>query len=303
MAAVRLGDLLVRMGVLTQPELDHAISLQVRHRVPLGQILVDHGLASEDRVLDALAQVSRLPRLDLRTVHIDPAAHRWSTQEWTEQHMVVPIAVDRIQRTMTVVISDPTDVGPLDELAFRTGLKVVPLLGSDREVLHIHRHLFHGGELARDRRAVLRPGQVDPREAGAMDAPEVLHGMDALRDHLQRASGAPPPPAISAAAVLASPGYGALPGPPPGPPGYPLPSPAPSPFLPGPGDSELPTTRPVGGAAATATDAALIPRLRALLDAQQAAARELQVLFELCVARGIIQRHEYLERLERDDGA
>lgn len=272
MAAVRLGDLLLRMGVLTQPELDHAISLQARHRVRLGQILVDHGLVSEDRVTEALAQVSRLPRLDMRTVVVDPAAHRWSTMEWSEQNMVVPIAVDRLARIMTVAISDPTDVGPLDELSFRTGLKIQPVLGSDREILHLHRHLFQGSELVRDRRSVARPGLVEPSEAGGMDTPEVLHGMDALRDHLQRASGAEPAPAYA----------------------MPLPE-APPPEL-------TRDTRSLPPAA-TATDAELIPRLRGLLDAQQAAARELQVLFELCVARGIIQRHEYLERLNRDDGA
>jgi len=38
-----------------------------------------------------------------------------------------------------------------------------------------------------------------------------------------------------------------------------------------------------------------------LLDAQQEAARELQILFELCVSRGIIQRQDYLERLQRED--
>lgn len=273
MPADRLGDLLVRMGALTQPELDHALSLQLRHRVRLGQILVDHGLVPEQQVVAALAQLSGLPRLDLHTQPIDATASRWIPREWAEQHMIVPLVADRRTRTLTVASSDPTDVGPLDELAFRTGLEIKAVVASDLEVAHLLRHLFHGAALVRDRaQHVRRPARSSvPAPDGPEETPEVWHGHDEVRAHVQRDSNGPRLGALS------------LPQAPAGPPEPPL---------------EL-----TGATPATPVDRALVPRLRALLDAQQSAARELQVLFELCVAHGIIQRQEYLERLQQDDGA
>ena len=55
--------------------------------------------------------------------------------------------------------------------------------------------------------------------------------------------------------------------------------------------------------ASVSASAIALSLIASAASAQQSAARELQVLFELCVAHGIIQRQEYLERLQRDDGA
>lgn len=271
MATVRLGDVLLRMGVITAPQLEQAMALQARHKVRLGQILADHGFCSEERVVDALAQVSSIPRLDMLRVAIDPAASRWITKEWAEQHMTIPIAVNRGTRALTVAISDPTDVAPIDELAFRTGLKIQPVLGSDRELLQLHRHIFHGAPLTRGKKAGPRPGTAALEDAKLMDEPELLYGMEAVRDHLHTDN---TQKGTTRAQVPVS----------------------------VPPDSPAAPASPVPAPSALAdTDALLVPRLRALLDLQQDSARELQILFELCVARGIIQRAEYLARLERDE--
>ena len=58
-----------------------------------------------------------------------------------------------------------------------------------------------------------------------------------------------------------------------------------------------PLGRPSFAAPAPTSEAETVARLRTLVEAQQEAARELQILFELCLQRGIIQRQEYLERI------
>ncbi|MFO0725866.1 MAG: hypothetical protein U1E65_18930 [Myxococcota bacterium] len=247
MGTVRLGDLLVRAGLITREQLQTALEIQAKTHVRLGQILIDHRVVPEDRVVDALAQASGLARLDLQTVPIEGAASRWVTPAWAQQHGVVPLSADRDKKVLYVAVSDPTDVGPLDELAFRSSLRVSPYLGSEHEVQHIIRHLYFGGELSRDPRA--RRSQPAPAESSG----EVISGMAAMREHLQSQE--------------------------PGPAG---PAPRPS-YLAPPPLSEQET----------------ITRLRALVEAQQEAARELQALFELCVQRGIIARQEYLERIGR----
>lgn len=244
---MRLGDLLVRAGLITREQLQIALELQAKNHVRLGQILVDHRVVPEDKVVDALAEASGLPRLTLENVEIEPSAARWVTPTWAQQHGVVPLLLDRDKKVLLVAVSDPTDVAPIDELAFRSGLKVSPFLGSEREVQHIIRHVFYGGELHRDlRQRTSQPVQTN-------DGNEVMHGMSALREHMQ--SMAPRAP------------------------------------------EEAPLGRPSFMAPPPASEAETVARLRALVEAQQEAARELQILFELCLQRGIIQRQEYLERI------
>jgi len=252
-ANVRLGDLLVRAGLITREQLQIALELQAKNHVRLGQILVDHRVVPEDRVVDALAQASGLPRLMLENVEIEPSAARWVTPTWAQQHGVVPLLLDRDRKLLQVAVSDPTDVAPLDELAFRSSLRVSPFLGSEREVQHIIRHVFFGGELHRD----LRQRSSQPVQTN--DGNEIMHGMSALREHMQSMSPRAP--------EEASPALGA------------------------------PLGRPSFAAPAPTSEAETVARLRTLVEAQQEAARELQILFELCLQRGIIQRQEYLERI------
>lgn len=124
MAHLRLGELLVQAGALTQEKLEYALKEQARSKLRLGQILVDHHLISEAAMVDALARTTGLPRLDIATIHAEPIRMRSLMDPWTaEREAVVPLHADDAKRTLVIAVADPTHVVPLDDLAFRSGLK------------------------------------------------------------------------------------------------------------------------------------------------------------------------------------
>lgn len=49
-----LGMILVEMGVLTEEQLAQAVTTQVEQQVPLVQVLLESGMATQDQVLGAL---------------------------------------------------------------------------------------------------------------------------------------------------------------------------------------------------------------------------------------------------------
>jgi type IV pilus assembly protein PilB len=235
MIQVRLAELLLRAGVVTEDQVRSALAAQAHSGRRLGQVLVDQRAIGEVELSEALARLSGLPRFPAGTLQPDPAAKDWVDPAWLERYGVALLVADTTNNALVVALSDPTDVGPLDELALKSGLRVAPFLASDAEIERLHQQL---------RSAVPTSAPPPPPPPTAQSGSWILHDMNELRDDLHGLSSVPPAPSDP-------------------------------------------------------RDAQLADRLRPLLDAQQDAARELQLLFELCVDAGLIKRQEYLERLDR----
>lgn len=191
MAHLRLGELLLQAGALSRENLDFALQQQQRSKLRLGQILVDYHLISEAEMVDALARVTGLSRLDIATITVDAARMRSLMDPWTaERENVVPLHADDGKRSLIVAVSDPTNVTPLDDLSFRSGLKVQAVLGTAAEIEHLINHVFHAMNLDRDFSARVRqPG-------GHLQPGEIMHS-------IAEEPSIPPPPRVPAAPLAA----------------------------------------------------------------------------------------------------
>jgi hypothetical protein len=299
-ARERLGELLLRLGVLTQAQLVGALREQSRTGVRLGQILVDHGYVDEATLYDALAKNTNVERFHLRTAILERSALNLVTAEWALEQGLVPFKLDVQQRTLYVALTDPTNLKPVDELSFRLGLKVRVSVASETELERVIRHHFYGEALDRDPRSARRPGQK--QSTGEIDDSLIMHGMDVIRDEVLKQSttwndGTSVPP-VSSAMPEAMPIAQALQSVAPRPISSPRvavqrPEGPPPPTIPPPID--IPHT----SNGLSEQDRELLAHLKPIFDAQEEAARALRIIFEICVARGIIGREEYLERLKR----
>ena len=191
---MRLGELLTTNGLITGEQLEYALREVKRSGVRLGQILVDHGFIDEGSLYDALARLSGRERLDLRTVDIDPAAARVVDGAWCTERAVIPVWVDSKTRQLFVATTDPTNVGALDELQFKTGMRVMPIVASDSEVARLVRHFFYRETLDRS----MHSARLGHPTTGRIDVdPEaIVMGIDALLSdvHSPIEDPAPPPP-------------------------------------------------------------------------------------------------------------
>lgn len=151
MTHLRLGELLVQAGALTPEKLERALHEQAKTKQRLGRILVDHHLITESEMVDALARVTGLPRLDIATVEVEPTGMRSLIDSFTaEREGVVPLHSDPKRRALVVAVADPTNVVPLDDLAFRSSLRVEAVLGTGPEIEHLINHVFHNVALDRE---------------------------------------------------------------------------------------------------------------------------------------------------------
>jgi type IV pilus assembly protein PilB len=137
--AERLGDLLVREGLITREQLDHALQEQRETGTRLGYNLVALGYVNETDLTRMLARQYRMPAVDLSSFEVDPRIARLIPNELATKHLVLPLKRDG--RTLTVAMADPTATSILDDLKFITRCDIFPVIAGEYTLRNaIERH-------------------------------------------------------------------------------------------------------------------------------------------------------------------
>jgi type IV pilus assembly protein PilB len=130
----RLGELLLEAGVIGETQLNAALGHQRQWGVRLGQALVDLKLVTEPQVVRALAEKFGFDVADLSAVepHALAEALRLVPREFAVRNNLLPLGADTT--TLTVAMSDPSNLVVADELRFRTNRRVRVCIAGDQEI-------------------------------------------------------------------------------------------------------------------------------------------------------------------------
>ena len=128
----RLGELLVSHGLLTEEQLRHSLSEQERmeggRRRRLGRVVVDEGFLTEGQLAYALADLMHLELVDLGELTLDLSVARTLPRRVAERHGMLVIGRD--DHTIRVATADPTNVVALDDVRLYTGATTVTVVVS-----------------------------------------------------------------------------------------------------------------------------------------------------------------------------
>ena len=125
----RLGDILIREGLITRDQLGSALAEQKSTGHRLGYVLVKLGLVQELEVTKVLARQYRMPAVDLTRFEVDPKILKLVPSDFSLKHVVLPLK--REGRTLTVAMADPTNTGVLDDLKFITRYDLFPVIAGE----------------------------------------------------------------------------------------------------------------------------------------------------------------------------
>jgi type IV pilus assembly protein PilB len=125
----RLGDILIREGLITRDQLGTALNEQKSSGHRLGYVLVKLGLVNELEVTKVLARQYRMPAVDLTRFEVDPKIVKLVPGDFALKHVVLPLK--REGRTLTVAMADPTNTGVLDDLKFITRYDLFPVIAGE----------------------------------------------------------------------------------------------------------------------------------------------------------------------------
>ena len=125
----RLGDLLIREGLITKDQLSKALSEQKSNGQRLGYNLVKMGFVQETEITKMLARQYRMPAVDLARFEADPKIIKLVPADVALKHLVLPLK--REGRTLTVAMADPTNLSVLDDLKFVTRYDIFPVIAGE----------------------------------------------------------------------------------------------------------------------------------------------------------------------------
>ena len=142
--AVRIGELLLKEKRITPEQLQQALNAQRQNGGKLGNSLVSLGLVKDEEITALLSKQYGVPAIALDKFEIDPAVLRLVPSETAQKYHVLPLS--RSGATLTIAMTDPTNVFAMDDIKFMTGYNVEPVVASETAVVEaINRYYGKGG--------------------------------------------------------------------------------------------------------------------------------------------------------------
>src|SRR5438445_644043 len=125
----KLGEILLREGLITQDQLKKALLEQKNTGMRLGYTLVKLGFVEETEISKMLARQYRMPAVDLSRFEVDPKIIKLLPPDVAIKHTVLPLK--REGRTLTVAIADPNNVTAIEDIKFITRCDVFPVIAGE----------------------------------------------------------------------------------------------------------------------------------------------------------------------------
>ena len=123
---LRLGELLLTEGLVTEDQLMLALDEQKRSGERLGRILVSNRIITESQLVRALAKHYAIDFIDLDETLIDPNASRLIKESFARRYQALGVAFD--DGRLVVAMANPSDVLALDDIRSLTGADLKPVM-------------------------------------------------------------------------------------------------------------------------------------------------------------------------------
>jgi type IV pilus assembly protein PilB len=129
---VRVGELLLKEKRITPEQLQQALNYQKANGGKLGVNLVKMGFIKDEEITGLLSKQYGVPSINLAQFDIDGAVIKLIPPETAQKYQIVPLS--RAGATLTIAMTDPTNVFAMDDIKFMTGYNVEPVVASETAV-------------------------------------------------------------------------------------------------------------------------------------------------------------------------
>src|SRR6188508_1365093 len=152
--AVRIGELLLKEKRISPDQLQEALNYQKANGGKLGFNLVKLGFVKDEELTSLLSKQYGVPSINLAQFEIDPAVIKLIPNETAQKYQVIPL--NRAGATLTIAMTDPTNVFAMDDIKFMTGYHVEPVVASETAVAESITRYYAPGKPAASATAAIR---------------------------------------------------------------------------------------------------------------------------------------------------
>ncbi len=129
---VRIGELLLKEKRISTEQLQQALNHQKANGGRLGYNLVKMGFVKDEDITSLLSKQYGVPSINLTQFDIDLGVIKLIPAETAHKYQIIPLS--RAGATLTIAMTDPTNVFAMDDIKFMTGYNVEPVVASESAV-------------------------------------------------------------------------------------------------------------------------------------------------------------------------
>lgn len=134
---IRVGDLLVEAGAITEEELQQALDYQKENGGRIGNVIMEMGFISQDLLVTVLTSQLGVGYVELKACKIEDDIIRLVPDNLVNKYKVMPIEFDpENPNVLKVAMVDPMDLNAIDDIAIATNTQVEPLLAMEEDIMN-----------------------------------------------------------------------------------------------------------------------------------------------------------------------
>ena len=197
--SVRLGEILVKESLITQDQLQKALEFQRANGGKLGNCLTKMGFITDDDITGVLSRKYGVPSINLKDYQIDPNVIKLIPRDIAARYQVLPLT--RVGSVLTIAMTDPTNVFAMDDIKFKTGFNVEPVVASEAAIVDAITRFYGAASSNMDCQAIRQTDviedylgnrlgealsdELETHLLGCPDCSALLQYMQSLRDGLE----------------------------------------------------------------------------------------------------------------------
>ena len=173
-----LGELLLREKLLNSEQLRTALDYQKKNEVAMGTAIVSLGLLSEEDMAQALSRQLGYPYINLDQFEVYPDVINLIPVEIAQKYLIMPI--HRIRSFLTLAMVDPTDLDVIEDIRFRTGLSIQPVIASESGITNAIKKYYGSSDSLRVKQIVDEIEQAEDASVNIIEEDEEDYDIEEL---------------------------------------------------------------------------------------------------------------------------
>lgn len=160
----RVGEILVAAGIIDEMQLQAALGEQQQWGRRLGVTLIKLGMVEEGHLIRALAKQLDLPVASLAGKRISDEVIRLVPARVALEHNVIPLFTkqDGPNGQLFLGMEDPLNLAVLDDLSFRTGMEIRPVIVGPTELGEAIDRYYHARNRGVLKQNSFKGGDLEP---------------------------------------------------------------------------------------------------------------------------------------------
>jgi len=136
----RLGEILVKKGILTEEMLQKIVNEQKKSNLRFGEYLVRQGIVQERQIIDILSEQLNIKKYHVSEFPLDMDLVRLIPIDVAQKNQVVPLKVQG--NLLMIGVVDPLDIRVMDSVEKLTNMEVEPVICSEMEITQIINSMY-----------------------------------------------------------------------------------------------------------------------------------------------------------------